>query len=179
MWKVEERKEEMPAPMTLPPLDEQLQSELHQRYEEAGDAETCTRYQMIVLAQAGHTAPPIARVVLRSAGTVERVLKRFLTGGLDAVPRRSAPVRERTVTSAWDAELVRVIELDPHEVGQATANWTTEVLADYLSRQNVVTVSLETVGVYLHAHGYVCKRPTWTLGHKAEEKADYVGNACG
>ena len=40
----------MPAPITLPPFDEQLQAELHQRYEEAGDAEMRTRYQMIVLA---------------------------------------------------------------------------------------------------------------------------------
>ena len=62
MWKVEERKEEMPAPITLPPLDEQLQTELHQRYEEARDAETRTRYQMIVLAQSGQTAPHIARL---------------------------------------------------------------------------------------------------------------------
>jgi len=132
MWKVEERKEEVPAPITLPPLDEPLQAELHQRYEEAGDAETRTRYQMIVLAQSGQTAPHIARLVLRSADTVERVLKRFLTGGLDAVPRRSAPGRERTVTSAWEGELLRVIELDPHEVGQETANWTTELRASYL-----------------------------------------------
>jgi transposase len=179
MWRVEERKKEMPAPITLPPFDEQLQAELYQRYEEAGDAETRTRYQMIVLARSGQTAPYIARLVLRSEDTVERVLNRFLTGGLDAVPRRSAPGRERTVTSTWEAELMRVIEMDPHEVGQNTANWTTELLADYLSRQTGVTVSLETVRVYLHAHGYVCKRPTWTLQRKAEEKADYVGNACG
>ena len=179
MWKIGERKKEVPAPITLPPLDEQLQAELHHRYEEARDAETRTRYQMIVLAQSGHTAPHIAHLVLRSEDTVERVLKRFLTAGLDAVPRRSAPGRARTVTLAWEAELVRVIELDPHEVSQDTANWTTELLADYLSRQTGVTVSLETVRVYLHAHGYVCKRPTWTLRRKAEEKADYVGNACG
>ena len=179
MWEVGERKEAMPAPITLPTLDEQLQAELQQRYEEAEDAETRTRYQMIVLAQLGHTAPRIARMVLRSEDTVARVLKRFLTGGMDAVPRRSAPGRERTVTSAWESELLRVIELDPHEVGQETANWTTELLADYLGRRTGVTVSLETVRVYLHAHGYVCKRPTWTLQRKAEEKADYVGNACG
>ncbi len=43
MWKGEERNEEMPAPITLAPLDEQLQTELHQRYEEARDAETRTR----------------------------------------------------------------------------------------------------------------------------------------
>jgi hypothetical protein len=56
-----------------------------------------------------------------------------------------------------------VIELDPHEVGQETANWTTELLADYLGRQTGVKVTRETVRVCLHAHSYVCKRPTWTL----------------
>ena len=106
-----------------------------------------------------------------------RVLKRFFTGGLDAVPRRTAPGRERRVTAAWEAELLRVIELDPHEVGQDTANWTTERLAEYLGQQTGIQVTEETVRVYLHAHDYVCKRPTWTLRRKAEEKADYVGNA--
>ena len=42
-----------------------------------------------------------------------------------------------------------------------------------------ILVTEETVRIYLHAHDYVCKRPTWTLRRQAEEKADYVGNACG
>ncbi len=46
----------MPAPITLPRLDEQQQADLQQRYKEAPDAETRTRYQMLVLAQLGHTA---------------------------------------------------------------------------------------------------------------------------
>ena|SRR5437763_13953185 len=91
MWKVGERKEKMPAPITLPPLDEQQQADLQQRYEEAADAETRTRYQMLVLAHLGHTAPHIAGMVLRSEDTVARVLKRFLSGGLDAVPRLPRP----------------------------------------------------------------------------------------
>lgn len=156
-----------------------MQAELKQRYEEAADTETRTRYQMIVLAQLGQTAPHIADMVLRSEDTVARVLKRFVAGGLDAVPRRTSPGRKRTITPTWEAELLRVIELDPHEVGQETANWTTELLADYLGQQTGVTVTHETVRVYLHAHGYVCKRPTWTLRRKAEEKADYVGKECG
>jgi transposase len=179
MWKVGERKKEVPTPLTLPPLDEQLQAELRQRYEEAPDAETRTRYQMMILAQLSHPVSHIAHIVLRSEDTVARVLNRFLAGGLDAVPRRTSPGRERTVTPAWEAELLRVIELDPHEVGQETANWTTNLLADYLSQQTRVTVTHETVRVYLHAHGYVCKRPTWTLRRKAEEKTDYVGKDCG
>ena len=173
------KEQELTKPLTLPPLDDEALTELHWRYEESPDAETRTRYQMLLLSLRGQTSSQIAHIVLRSQDTVVRVLKRFLTGGLGAVPRRTAPGRERTVTAAWEAELLRVIELDPHEVGQDTANWTTERLADYLGQQTGVQVTEETVRVYLHAHDYVCKRPTWTLRRKAEQKADYVGNACG
>src|SRR5712691_3340510 len=169
----------MTAPLTLPSLDEPTLAELRRRYEETSDAETRTRYQMLVLSLRGQTSSQIAQNVLRSQDTVVRVLKRFLTAGLDAVPRRTAPGRERRVTAAWEAELLRVIELDPHEVGQETANWTTELLAEYLGQQTGIKVTEETVRVYLHAHGYVCKRPTWTLRRKAGEQADYVGKECG
>ena len=169
----------MTAPIRLASLDEHILADLRHRYDQTSDAETRTRYQMLVLSAKGQTSGQIAQIVLRSQDTVVRVLKRFLTGGLDAVPRRSAPGRERRVTVAWEAELVHVIELDPQEVGEDTANWTTERLAQYLGQQTGVEVTEETVRVYLHAHEYVCKRPTWTLRRKAEEKADYVGNACG
>lgn len=169
----------MTAPFTLPRLDEQGQVDLRRCYEQAHDAETRTRYHMLLLALDGRTSTQIARLVCRSQDTVGRVLKRFLQGGLEAVPRRTAPGRQRTVTPAWEAELLRVIELDPHEVGVASANWTTQMIADYLAEQTGITVTEETVRIYLHAHGYVCKRPTWTLRRKAEEQAGYVGNACG
>ena len=167
----------MTAPLTLPPMEEVMLTELRRRYEDSPDAETRTRYQMLLLSLRGQTSSQIAQTVLRSQDTVVRVLKRFLTGGLDAVPRRTAPGRERQVTAAWETELLRVVELDPHEVGQETANWTTERLAAYLGQQTGIQVTEETVRVYLHAHDYVCKRSTWTLRRKAEEKADYVGNA--
>jgi Winged helix-turn helix len=123
---VEDRRKEqvMTKPLTLPPLDEETLTELHCRYEKSSDAKTRTRYQMRLLALQGQKSSQIAHTVLRSQDTVERVLKRFLAGGLDAVPRRTAPGRARTVTAAWEAELLHVIELDPHEVGQDTANWT-------------------------------------------------------
>src|SRR5712664_1580973 len=151
----------MTAPITLTSLEKPTQAELRCRYEETMDAETRTRYQMLLLSLRGQVSSQIAQNVLRSQDTVVRVLKRFLTGGLDAVPRRTAPGRERTVTAAWEAELLRVIELDPHEVGQDTANWTTERLADYLGQHTGIQVTEETVRVYLHAHDYVCKRSTW------------------
>ena len=169
----------MTAPITLSPVDSVTHAELRCRYEETPKVENRTRSQMILLALQGYKVPQIARIVLRSEDTVARVLKRFLVGGLDAVPRRTPPGRERRVTAAWEAELLRVIELDPHEVGGSLANWSTEVLAEYLGQHTGIHVTEETVRVYLHANGYVCKRPTWTLRRKAEEKADYVGKDCG
>src|SRR6266480_251512 len=162
--KVEDRRKEkeMSKPLTLPALDEVTLTELPHRYEESPDAQTRTRYQMLLLSLRGQMSSQIAHTVLRSQDTVERVLTRYLAGGLDAVPRRTAPGRARTVTAAWEAELLRVIELDPHEVGQDTANWTTERLARYLGQHTGIQVTEETVRLYLHAHDYVCKRSTWT-----------------
>ena len=90
----------MTAPITLAPLDPAPFAAQRKLYEETSDAESRTRYQMILLAQQGYKVPQIARIVLRREDTVARVLKRFLTGGLDAVPRRTPPGRERTVTPA-------------------------------------------------------------------------------
>jgi len=169
----------MTKPLTLPPMDEVMLTELHRRYEESPDAETRTRYQVLLLSLQGQKSSQIAHTVLRSQDTVQRVLNRFLGGGLDAVPRRTAPGRARTVIAVWEAELLRVIEMDPHGVGQDTANWTTERLAQYLSQHTGIQVTEETVRLYLHAHDYGGLRPTWTLRRKAEQKADDVGNACG
>src|SRR2546430_11955979 len=147
----------MTAPITLASLEKPTLTALRRRYEETSDAETRTRYQMLLLSLRGQTSSQIAQMVLRSQDTVVRVLKRFLTGGLDAVPRRTAPGRERTVTAAWEARLLRVIELDPHEVGQDTANWTTERLADYVRPQKGVEGTEGTVRVDIPGHDYGVK----------------------
>ena len=167
----------MPRPLTLPPLDEATSAERRRRFDTTPDPETRLRYQMVWLAHLGQRVPAIAQTVLRSRDTVARVLHRFRDGGLDAVPRRTAPGPARTVTPAWEAELLRVVELDPHAAGVPSANWTTKLLADYLARRTGVAVGLETVRLALHAHGYVCKRPTWTLERRAGEQPGYPGNA--
>jgi transposase len=167
----------VPRALTIPPLDEATAAELRRRFETTGDPATRLRYQVVWLAHRGQRVPQIAQAVLRSRDTVARVLHRFRDGGLDAVPRRPAPGPAPTITPEWDAELLRVIELAPPTVGVPSANWTTGRLAAYLAQQTGVRVSLETVRQALHAHDYVCKRPTWTLERRATEQPGYVGNA--
>jgi len=150
------------------------------RYNHTDDPETRSRCQMVLLAaDRGLNAEQIAPLVLRSHDTVRRVLLRFAEGGLAALPRGKGGGHPPTVTPAWKAELERVIERDPHTCGVERANWTTGLLADYLVQQTGIAVGQETVRDYLHRLGYVCKRPTWTLEHKASAREDYVGNACG
>ena len=139
----------------------------------------CSSDLMVLLAHRGQTAPEIARLTLRSHETALRVVRRFAAGGLAAVPRRPRPGVAPTVTDAWRDELLRAVELDPRAVGVDSAIWTTQLLAAYLAGATGVAVSLETVRRHLHAAGYVCTRPTWTLKRKAAEQAEYPGNAPG
>ena len=152
-------------------------AEVARRFETTRDAETRLRYQMVLLAADGRTAPQIAPLVRRSPATVERVLHRYGKEGAAGVPYRCRPGRPPDVPPEWEAELRRVIELDPHTVGVDSANWTTRLLADYLAHVTGHRTGIETVRVHLHKAGYVCKRPTWTLQRKAEEQPEGAKNA--
>jgi transposase len=170
----------MPKRTQLPMLSAEQHQALVEHYNQAPDPETRTRYQMLLLGiEHGWTTHQIAPLVKRSHDVVMRVFQRFVAGGLAAVPRRSPPGRQPTVTPVWEAELVRVLEDDPHQHGVESANWTTILLATYLAKTTGVGVDPETVRRHLHRLGYVCKRPTWTVAHKAAEREGWVGNAFG
>ena len=166
----------MPAALRLPLSDDERADVAH-CFETTRAAETRLRYQMVLLAADGSTAPQIAPVVRRSTATVARVLHRYRADGAAGVPHRRRPGRPSKVPAAWEDELRRVIELDPHTVGVDSANWTTRLLADYLAQVTGYRAGIETVRLHLHRAGYVCKRPTWTLQRKAEEQEEWAKNA--
>jgi transposase len=166
----------MPAAVRIAMTDEE-RAAVEERFEETRDAETRLRYQMALLAADGHSAPQIAPIVRRSVDTVQRVLRRYRAEGVEGVPYRPRPGRPVEVPLAWETELRRVIEADPHTVGVKSANWTTRLLATYLAQVTGHRTGIETVRMHLHAADYVCKRPTWTLQRKAEEQADWAKDA--
>jgi transposase len=115
-------------------------------------------------------------VVRRSPDTVRRVLGRYLAGGPDAVPHRPHPGQPPHYPPAWEAELVRVADLDPHEVGVDSALWTCRLLSDYLAEVTGYRAGIETVRIALHRAGYVCKRPRWVLTRKAQAQPGWAKN---
>jgi transposase len=106
----------MPPPLRLS-LDPAAHAELARRYLTTRDAETRTRYQIVLLNAQGHTPPQIAGLVRRSPDTVRRVLKRYLAGGPDQVPHRPHLGQPPHYPPSWEQELVRVAELDPTRLG--------------------------------------------------------------
>lgn len=168
----------MPLPLVLPPLDAGVHDQLLARFNQTEDADARLRYQMVLFSSEKRLIPSqIAELTFRSHDTVTRVLSRFLEGGLDAVPYHWGPGRAREMSEDSQKELLRVIELDPNEVGVKSANWTTQRLADYLEGKTGQAFDQETIRKYLHRLGYVYKRPNWTVRHKAEERDGYLGNA--
>lgn len=162
----------------LKPLDPVVRFGLVARFNATEDADARLRYQMVLLSSDKQLIPSqIAEITFRSHDTVTRVLHRFIEGGLDAVPHKRPPGLDPEVSEAWLSELLRVIELDPREVGVDSANWTTRLLAEYLDRQTGQAFDQETVRRYLHRLGYVYKRPNWSVQHKAQEREGYLGNA--
>jgi transposase len=165
----------MPAPVRIA-LTDAARADLVTRFNTTRAADARLRYQMVLLAADGRTAPQIAPLVQRSAVAVWRVLRRYLAGGAAAVAPRPRPGRPVAAPPAWAAELRRVIELAPHAVGVDSANWTTGLLAAYLGRTTGHRTSDEAVRLALHRADYVCKRPGWTLKRKAQEQPGWAGN---
>jgi transposase len=168
----------MPAPLRLT-LDDAARAEPEDRFEATTDAETRTRYQMLLLLDRGRSPAPVAALVRRSPATVRRVLRRYQADGPDGVPLRPRPGQPPHFPPAWEAELERVVELDPRAVGVPGAVWTTRLLADYLATAPGHRAGIETVRLALHRRGFVCKRPGWSLKRKATEQPEWAKNGSG
>jgi transposase len=165
------------APPLRVRLDQAAKAELERRYQTTRDAATRTRYQMILLRAEGHPVTEVAHLTRCSPDTVRRVLKRYLAQGPDAVPHRPHLGQPSYYPPAWQAELVRVADLDPRSVGVDSALWTCRLLADYLHGVTGHRAGIETVRIALHRAGYVCKRPRWVLTRKAQAQPGWAKNA--
>jgi transposase len=67
----------------------------------------------------------------------------------------------------------------PEACGVPRPTWTAPLLARYLAEETGIEVSERTVRRGLDLLGYVCRRPFWTVRHKAEAEADYSPKAEG
>ena len=117
----------------------------------------------------------MGRAVRGSRATVNRTLQRDRQGGRAAWPR---PDRRRTPAlwkpPFWRARLTHAMEAGPRAGGGPRPTWTAPLLARSLTQQTGLRTGERTVRRGLADLGFVCRRGTWTVRHKAEEQPHYA-----
>lgn len=160
--------------MGMPPVSAEQIAALEHDYRYADSRLVRQRSHIVLLAYQLETQDEIAKVVRCTRLTVWRTLQLYREGGRTALRRRPVYKAPRAkVNLAWQKELAEAMKLGPQACGVPRPTWTAQLLAKYLERTTGIAVNERTVRRGLDLLGYVCRRPTWTVRHKAEEEPDY------
>ena len=137
------------------------------------------RAQTILLTQQGSTSGDMARITRQSQMNVRRLMHRFDEGGCNGLLENQRSGRPADITPAIENYLRVVIKQSPRHYGYGRPGWTTQLLAKFLRRQFQCEVTDECIRQHLERAGIVCRRPTWTVKHKAQIQPGYAQKKAG
>ena len=157
-----------------PSLADEERRALEHNYRTAKTRLLRQRSHILLLCTRLDSQSQVARVVGCSRATVARTLQLYERGGRSVLrgPVRLRQPRTRR-TLGWQKELALAMERGPRACGVDRPTWTAPLLSQYLAKQTGVAVGERSVRRGLAGLGYVCRRSTWVLRHKAEEQPDY------
>ena len=146
-------------------LSAEQQEELHRRIRDPKTKpRTRERLEMIRLSHAGLSIPRIAPIVKQSESRVRHWVKRFLEHPLlDVLEDRPQQGRSSSLTPQHMAALRAEIE-------KAERTWTTPELAEWLQKEQSLSLSRSQVGRKLKQEGIAWKRTSRSLRHKQQPK---------
>jgi transposase len=158
-----------------PCLSAEERTALESDYRYGSDRLVRHRSHIVLLSTELETQIEVAQVVHCSPDAVRRTLALYRTGGRMALRRRTPQkVRAAQRTLSWQKALADAMEQGSEACGVSRPAWTAPLLVVYLAETTGIVVSERTVRRGLESLGYVCRRPTWTVRHKAEEQPDYL-----
>ncbi len=160
----------------MPVVSAEELAALDRDYRRAANRLVRQRSQVVLLAYDLPSQVAVARAVRCSLDTVGRTLELYRAGGRPALRRRprSAPPATAKARLGWQKALAEAMARGPEACRVPRSTWTAPLLAAYLAERTGIAVGERTVRRGLALLGYVCRRPTWTLRHKAEESPDYA-----
>lgn len=160
--------------LTLRPVRGRQLSRLRERYDHAPCPRLRRRAQTVLLAQGGYAVTEIAKITRQSPLTVRRWLHRFMAAGCEGLWEAPRSGRPPAITPRIELFLREAVARSPREYGLMQPNWTAALLRNVIKRRFQRAVSAEWVRCPLHAVGGVCRRPTWTVRHRAEHPPGYA-----
>jgi transposase len=164
----------MRPPLKLKPVRGRQLNRLREMYDQAECSRQRRRVQIVLLAQVGYETTEIAQITRQSCWTVRRWVHRFLADGCEGLWEGLRSGRPPEITPTIELFLREALVKSPREYGQAQPNWTTALLGKVIKRRFKREVSDECVRQHLHDVDGVCRRPTWTVRHRAEAQPGYA-----
>jgi transposase len=161
-----------------PPLKVRLrgrQTSLLQRlYRETKCPRTQLHVQMVMLSNDGYSVEEIAKITRKSTDAVRRWLHRFQQAGCAVLIETPHSGRPPEITPGIEAFLRECIPESPRDFKLKRPGWTTALLAQVVRRCFKVRVTDECIRQHLERIEAVCRRPTWTVKHLAEQQRGYA-----
>ena len=147
---------------------------LEQMYREADCPRTQLRVQMVLLSHDGRSVEEIARVTRKSDDAVRYWLHRFQSAGCAGLIEAPHSGRPPEITLAIEAFLRECIPQSPRAFKLKRPSWTTALLAQVVKHRFKVRVTDECIRRHLERVDVVCRRPTWTVKHLAQQQPGYA-----
>lgn len=123
------------------------------------------RYQVIMYYLQGYTKTDIAKMLRLSRPTVWDYIKRYKSGGLNALKMNHSTGAPRFLTKEQETTLIKVItNQTPDEVGFPNRkNWNLKIIQQWLITTFNISYSISGLAELLHRINLSYTRPTYTL----------------
>lgn len=161
-----------------PPVQIQVRghqlARLRVMYEETTCPRTRLRVQMVLLSHDRYSIEEIARITQKSDDTVRYWLRRFQEGGCSGLLEAPHSGRPPEITASIETFLHECVPQSPRDFKINRPSWTTALLAKLVKRRFQVSVSDECIRQHLQHVNAVCRRPTWTVKHLAQQQPGYA-----
>jgi len=152
-------------------LSRQVKRRLNRTMAKIKDARLKTRYQIILHTANGYSRRQIARMLLCSPTTVDRVRKRYHEEGEQGLYDKRGDNGKAKVNEDYILSLLKAVEGSPQDYGYQRPTWTQELLVKVLAEQTGITVSRSTMCRLLRRLGIRRGLPKPTVGCPWSSKA--------
>jgi transposase len=129
---------------------------------------------MVLLSHDRYSIEEIARITQKSDDTVRYWLHRFQQGGCSGLLEAPHSGRPPEITASIETFLHECVPQSPRAFKINRPGWTTALLAELVKRRFQVSVSNECIRQHLQHVNAVCRRPTWTVKHLAQQQPGYA-----
>jgi transposase len=140
-------------------LHGQTRNKLRRAARRCKDADTRTRYRIVLMAAEGHSGAAIARGQGCCDSTVSRTLERFELYGEAGLVDRREDNGQTKADEAYAQTVLWILASTPPAFGHRRPTWTRRLLVETAKAYTGVTVSVTTMGRLLKRHKVRRGRP--------------------